>query len=95
MTRSTRIIAAILMTVSLSCASTFNRDSRIQTRVDQQIQSTMSGHRYSTTVSVNHGIVTLTGRAASEEDRRMIGDTANKVEGVKSVINNVVVDPRS
>jgi len=42
-------------------------------------------------VTVNHQVVTLSGHAASEADRRKIGDAAQSVNGVTTVINNITI----
>ena len=43
--------------------------------------------------SVSHGVVTLTGKLRTEEQRDLAEDLAKAVKGVKEVINEIVVDP--
>lgn len=45
------------------------------------------------TVDVKNQVVTLSGHVKSEEERRKIGDAANSVHGVKTVINNITIEP--
>jgi osmotically-inducible protein OsmY len=40
----------------------------------------------------DHKVVTLSGHAANEADRKAIGEAAGKVNGVTSVINNIHVE---
>ena len=88
------IVAMILV---LGCATTHrhSHDGTIENKVRQNIASAMAGHAYYANVSVNDGVVTLSGTTHSEEDRRTIGEAANRVKGVKTVINNINVDIRS
>jgi osmotically-inducible protein OsmY len=41
----------------------------------------------------NGGVVTLSGHAKNEDDRRAIAKAANSVHGVNSVINNITIQP--
>lgn len=91
--RKTAIPLLFALLFSLACASTHNNDGNLERHVRESIASSMSGKVYVTTVAVNNGVVTLTGTTRSEEDRRSIGAAADKVKGVKTVINNIVVEP--
>ncbi len=42
-------------------------------------------------VTVNDGVVTLTGTVDTAQQRKSIEDAANSVHGVKSVIDNITV----
>lgn len=91
--RKTAIPLLFVLLFSLACASTHNNDGNLERHVRESIASSMPGKVYVTTVAVNNGVVTLTGTTRSEEDRRAIGAAADKVKGVKTVINNIVVEP--
>ncbi|HWW61866.1 MAG TPA: BON domain-containing protein [Thermoanaerobaculia bacterium] len=68
------------------------QDRKIETNVRNAITSSIPGTPAAIEVRVDKGIVTLTGRVATEEDRRKIGDAANDVKGVRSVINNIQIE---
>jgi osmotically-inducible protein OsmY len=93
-TRKTVLSLIVAMFLTLACATTHRHthDGTIENNVRQNISSAMAGHAYYANVSVNDGVVTLTGTTHSEEDRRTIGEAANRVKGVKTVINNITVD---
>jgi len=42
-------------------------------------------------VKVSNGVVTLGGNVASEDERRRVGEAAQRVNGVRSVVNNLHV----
>jgi osmotically-inducible protein OsmY len=94
--RKTALPLLFVMMFGLACASMSHRnhDGQIERDVRNTISSTMSGKVYNTNVVVNDAVVTLTGTTRSEEDRRAIADAVNKIRGVRSVINNIVVDAR-
>lgn len=93
MHRTVTSIAVFLLLFGLACSS-FNRaDKAIEDDVRAKIAEAMPGKTFSVEVNVNKGVVTLSGQAASEDDRRRIGDAANSVRGVRSVINNITLQP--
>jgi len=95
MTRSltafTTVLALMLVT---ACGSsrTGPSDRTIESNVRTAIASAVPSSAISIEVQVDKGVVTLTGRAPSEEDRRKIGDAAGDVKGVKTVINNIQLE---
>jgi len=93
MIRKTAVPLLFVMLFSLACASTRNNDGNIERQVRESISSSMAGKVYLANVVVNNGVVTLSGTSRSEEDRRAIGNAADKAKGVKTVINNIVVEP--
>jgi osmotically-inducible protein OsmY len=44
-------------------------------------------------VKVDHQVVTLSGKAKTADDRRKMAEAAQSVNGVKTVINNLTVEP--
>jgi len=96
MIRKIALPLLFVMLFAMACGSMghHNNDGKLERNVRDAISSSMSGKVYVTNVVVNDGVVTLTGTTRSEEDRRAIGDLANKVTGVKTVINNIVVEAR-
>jgi osmotically-inducible protein OsmY len=89
-------LATLALALALvACASGSNNgyeDRKIETNVRSAITNAIPSTPTSIEVRVDKGIVTLTGRVATEEDRRKIGDAANDVKGVRSVINNIQVE---
>jgi osmotically-inducible protein OsmY len=97
MKRNMTVLAAFLMLFSIACGS-MNRatpkqwdDKVIEADVRSKIATAVPSKTFAVEVRVNHQVVTLSGHAASEADRRAIGDAAQSVNGVTTVINNITV----
>lgn len=86
----------ILIALVLACAACGHArgsgpdDRQIAADVRSAIGKAVSGANF-IQVSVDRGIVTLNGQVRSETERRQIGDAANAVRGVRSVINNITL----
>jgi hypothetical protein len=95
------MVVPVLFTLLLgfACATTNQAtrpevdDSMIATNVRSTIDQAVPGKVFAVEVKVTNGIVTLNGHAKSEDDRRAIADAANGIRGVKSVINNITIEP--
>lgn len=99
MSRKVVIPVALLMLLALACGS-FNRatpagvdDKAIEADVRGKISEAVPNKTFAIQVKVDHGVVTLAGHADNESDRQKIGDAANSVHGVRSVINNITIQP--
>lgn len=99
MKRNITVAVAFLMLFALACGS-MNRvtpkqwdDKVIEADVRGKIAEAVPSKTFAVDVNVNHQVVTLTGHAASEEDRRKIGQAAQSVNGVTTVINNITIQP--
>lgn len=99
MKRNTTMLVAFLMLFALACGS-MNRvtpkqwdDKVIEADVRGKIAEAVPSKTFAVDVAVNHQVVTLSGHAASEEDRRKIGQAAQSVNGVTTVINNITIQP--
>lgn len=68
-------------------------DTAIEADVRSKIAQEVPSKTFAVEVKVNSGVVTLSGHAKNEDDRRAIGAAANSVNGVKSVINNITIEP--
>lgn len=95
--RNMTVAVAFLMLFALACGS-MNRvtpkqwdDKVIEADVRGKIAEAVPSKTFAVEVKVNHQVVTLSGHAASEEDRRKIGQAAQSVNGVTTVINNITV----
>ena len=97
MTKTTRFttlwLAAVLMVAMAGCATAPQVPGRDDTDVAKDVRARIAdalGSRSSEVeVSVESGIVTLSGSVGSDADRRRAADAARTVDGVKSVINNL------
>ncbi len=87
------VLAAAL--VSSAGCSNWNRNtpaSMDNTTIEEEVRKNMLGdHITGLTVDVNDGVVTLAGHLPTASDRQKAYDDANKVNGVKSVINHIDV----
>jgi osmotically-inducible protein OsmY len=68
-------------------------DTAIEADVRGKIAEAVPSKTFAVEVKVNGGVVTLSGHAKNEDDRRAIANAANSVHGVKSVINNITIEP--
>jgi|ERR1051325_4449000 osmotically-inducible protein OsmY len=99
MNRKLSVLAAFLVLFSIACGS-MNRatpkaldDKAIEADVRSKIATAVPEKTFAVEINVHDAVVTLSGHAKTEEDRRKIGDAANSVNGVKSVINNITIQP--
>ncbi len=97
MKRNITVLVSFLMLFAMACGS-MNRatpkqwdDKAIEADVRGKILEAVPSKTFAVEVNVNHQVVTLSGHAASETDRRKIGDAAQSVNGVSTVINNITV----
>ena len=86
----TKIILSILVMSSLFFMGCGQKDSDIKASVEEKLKTnTEMGSPL--TVSVNDGVVTLTGECKDETCKAKCEELAKSAKGVKSVINNTVV----
>ena len=97
MKRNLTIAVSILVLFAMACGS-MNRatpkqwdDAAIEADVRSKIATAVPEKTFAVEVKVNHQVVTLSGHAANETDRRKIGDAAQSVNGVTTVINNITI----
>src|SRR3954470_12221426 len=100
MTKSRYAVIAVtaLVLFSVACGS-LNRatpkqwdKATMEADVRGKVATAVPGKTFDIGVSVNDDrVVTLTGSVGNESDRRAIGDAAQGVNGVRSVINNITV----
>lgn len=99
MKRQMTMVAAILVLFAMACGS-MNRvtpkqwdDKAIEADVRGKIAEAVPEKTFAVEVKVNQQVVTLSGHAKTEEDRRKMVDAAQSVNGVKTVINNITIQP--
>ncbi len=97
MKRNITVLVSFLMLFAMACGS-MNRatpkqwdNKAIEADVRSKILEAVPSKTFAVEVDVNHQVVTLSGHAASEGDRRKIGAAAQSVNGVTTVINNITV----
>jgi osmotically-inducible protein OsmY len=99
MKRNRMVILAVMVLLAMACGS-MNRatpkewdDKAIEADVRAKIAEAVPSKTFAVEVNVNHRVVTLNGHAANETDRRKIGEAAQSVNGVTTVINNITIQP--
>lgn len=90
-------LVAVLALSALACTS-LNQvtpapldNAAMEADVRAAIASDHPGQTFSIGVSVDNGVVTLTGSVDNASQRSSIGTAASRVDGVRSVINNLVI----
>lgn len=68
-----------------------NMDGTIEDQVENLIRNDQSLRGRDVEVSVNNGVVTLTGQVNSETDRQRIGEQVGRLQGVREVVNSLRV----
>jgi BON domain-containing protein len=82
------LISLLLLAVGCSRGRT---DEQVAADVQNKINADASFPDKGLQVSASHGVVTLSGRVSSEVARSAAATDAAQVEGVKTVVNNLVV----
>ena len=97
MSRKFAPLAVFLVILAIGCGS-INRatpssvdDTAMKADVKGKIAEVYPKETFNIGVTVDHGVVTLTGDVDTSEQRQRIGEAAQSVSGVKSVINNIRV----
>ncbi len=85
---SVLVVAVTLLTGTIACKSKIS-DADLKAKVETAIQSNPNVQ-----VEVKDGVVTLNGTAASDDEKAQIESAAKGADakGVKSVVNNIVVN---
>jgi osmotically-inducible protein OsmY len=98
MNRKIVLALVALMAFSLMACTSLNQvtpapldNAAMEADVRAAIAEDHPGQTFSIGVSVDNGIVTLTGSVESAAQRSSIAAAANRVDGVRSVINNLTI----
>ncbi|MEO7444682.1 MAG: BON domain-containing protein [Ferruginibacter sp.] len=83
------MISGLFMASALMLGSCKEKDTTVQTRVDENIRANQSAAN--TTVMVNDGVATISGQVESEASKAEIEKMVHDTKGVKSVVNNVTI----
>jgi len=92
--RNNRVLIAIAAVLALAVAvgcSRARNDAQIIGEVVTKINSDPKISEKHVSVMSANGVVTLTGSAATEEERAQVANDAAQVEGVKTVVNNLLI----
>jgi hypothetical protein len=84
------LVATLLLAVAVGC-SRGRSDSQIIGEVVTRINADPRISEKHVSVMSSNGIVTLSGSAATEEERTQAANDAAQIEGVKTVVNNLLV----
>lgn len=87
----TLAITAVLLLLSGCNKAPVRTDAQVATDVQNKINSDSAVVSREVGVQAANGIVTLSGNVGQEEERTAAAHDAATVEGVKTVINNLVV----
>jgi BON domain len=88
------VISLALLTAGCTRAGFGGRtDQQVATDVQNKINADNSFPDKGLTASANNGVVTLSGNVSSDAARNAAANDAAQVEGVKTVVNNLVVAP--
>lgn len=89
-------VAALLM-LAAGCnrqsASSAPSDQQLTSNVQSKLQGESALAGQNIQVAVNGGVVTLSGTAADAASRALAGNEAGSIPGVKTVVNNLEVQP--
>lgn len=89
----TAIMVFAVITAALTGCKSKPKDSDLKAAVETLLQTKPAA--LGTTVTVDNGIVTLTGDVADEASKNDLGEAASGVLGVKSVVNNLSITPEA
>ena len=95
--RAGRVAAAMLVLVLGFAAGCKQQAARTDQQIAADVQAKIGGEaalaKQSIQVSVASGIATLSGSVTDEASRALAGNDAGTVAGVKTVVNNLTVEP--
>jgi outer membrane murein-binding lipoprotein Lpp len=87
------IVLAVLLSVFVlaGCSKTARTDAQIATDVQNNLRADDKIASRDITVQAQNGFVTLTGTVSGDDQRTIAASDAARVEGVRTVINNLIV----
>jgi BON domain len=88
-------ILLMLLAMAVGCAKSGSNDAQIMGQVMSNIQSDSGLQTKAIAIQSNNGVVTLSGSVATDSERQAAATDAAKVEGVKTVVNNLTVTSAS
>ena len=85
------LLATVALALAVGCSRT-RSDAQIIGEVVTKINADPKISEKQVSVMSSNGVVTLSGSAATEEERTQAANDAAQVEGVKTVVNNLLLD---
>jgi hypothetical protein len=92
--RTPALLLSLVLFVA-GCKTAVPDDATLNTVVQQQLASDQNLKGQAIQASVASGVVTLSGSVTSDTVRTIAGGDVAQVSGVRTVINNLVVEPQS
>ncbi|HEU5457383.1 MAG TPA: BON domain-containing protein [Terracidiphilus sp.] len=88
-------VLALAATLAAGCkhAAPTQTDQQLTTSVQSKIQGESALNGQNIQVSVSNGVATLSGNANDDASRALAGNDAGSVPGVRTVVNNLMVQP--
>lgn len=94
-----RILLAIVLTALIltgfGCTKQAIDDSAVTAKVKAGLAADKNTSAIKISVETHGGVVTMTGVVPTETEKITAGQIAKNTEGVRSVVNNITVDPHS
>src|SRR6185312_225083 len=87
------LLLALVFAVGCNKSATPRTDSQVTADIQNKINSDANLPNKQIAVGSSNGVVTLTGTVSSENERLAAANDASTVDGVKTVVNNLVVAP--
>jgi hyperosmotically inducible protein len=89
------ILLATVTLVYVSCTQQTIDDSTITAKVKGSLAADKDTSAIKISVETHDGVVTLTGVVPTDKEKARAGEVAKNTEGVRRVVNALVVDPKS
>lgn len=90
-------VVIVLSLVAFSCPSLFAQAASSDDRIYDEVRRKLAGDAVvkggALEVEVKDGVVTIRGKVRQEKQKRRAERLAKKVKGVKSVVNELRVEP--
>lgn len=90
------VVMGVLLLLVVGCKSSqpaARTDQQIATDVQNKIKSEGALANQNIQVSVQNGVATLSGSVTDDASRSLAGNDSGSVDGVKTVVNNLMVQP--
>jgi len=84
-------ILLVVLAMAVGCSKSGSNDAQIMGQIMSNIQADSGIQTKAIAIQSTNGVVTLSGSVASDAERQSAAADAGKVEGVKTVINNLTV----
>lgn len=91
--KSTVLLVIAFVLFDTACNKTQRTDSQVATDVQGKINADNSIHNKQLSVAAANGVVTLSGSVGSDAERSAVATDAASVNGVRTVVNNLTVQP--